>query len=67
MLEWTGDLCIDTLGILCGSKSPIVIVFLVADESRNATIIFCASASNVTLRDASGVKIDASLPVFWCP
>ena len=49
MLEWTGSPCIDTLGIPCRSKSPIAIVFLVDDESRNAVIMCSASASSIKL------------------
>ena len=67
MLEWTGAPCIDTIGIPCGSKSPIVIVFLVSDKSRNAVMICSDSASSITLRDASGVKFGNSIPIFWCP
>ena len=66
MLEWTRDTCIDMLGIPCGSKSPIVILFVVDDESRKSAIIFYTSAPSLTLRDASGIKVDASLPLFWC-
>ena len=64
MLEWTGALCIDTFGIPCGSESPIDIVFLVAGEIRNYAIICYASAYSHTLRDASVVKFDASLPLL---
>ena len=53
MLEWIVYMCIETLGILYWSDSPIDIVFIVADESRNSAMIFCASASSSTLRDAS--------------
>ena len=67
MLEWNRAPCIDTLCILCRSESTIAIVFLVADESRNAAIICSASASSMTFRYASGVKVDAKLPLFWCP
>ena len=66
MLEWTGAPCIDILGITCGSEIPIAIVFLVADESRNYAMICSASASSLALRDASGVKVDVSLPLLWC-
>ena len=67
MLEWNVYLYIDTLRILCGPKSPISIVFLVADESINYAIKCPTSASSITLRYASGVKVDAGLPLLWCP
>ena len=67
MLECTGAPCIDTLGVLRGSKSLIAIVFLIAGESINATIMCSASASSHMSRDYSGVKVDASLLLFWCP
>ena len=67
MLEGIGDPFIDMLGILCSSESPITIVILVADESRNAAIICSASASSLILRDASVTKVDAGLPLLWCP
>ena len=54
------------LGTLCGSDSPIAIVFLVADEINNSAMICSASELILTLRDASGVKVDASLPLLWC-
>ena len=66
MLEWNGDPCIDTLGIPCGSKSLITVVFLVADEIINSVMICSASASSLTLIDGNGVKFDAGLPLFWC-
>ena len=59
MLEWIGDPCIETLGIPCGSDSPISVVLIFSDESRND------SAYISTLRDASGIRVDASLPLFW--
>ena len=55
------------LDSLRGSENNIVIVFIVADESINGAIICSASASSITLRGASGVKIDVGLPLFWCP
>ena len=67
MLEWNGDPCIDTLGIPCGSKSLITVVFLVADEIINSVMICSASASSLTPRDASGVEVDVSLPILWFP
>ena len=66
MLEWNGDPCFDTLGIPCGSRSPISIVFIVTGESRNATMICYGSESNITLKDSSGVKVDSGLPLFCC-
>ena len=66
MLEWTGALCIDTIGIPFGSESAIAMVFFVADESRNDAIICSTSASSCTLRDASDVNIDNDLPLLWC-
>ena len=66
MLEWIGDTCIETLGILCGSESPITIVFIFADESRNYAMICSTSGSIRTLRGASGVRFESSLPLFWC-
>ena len=66
MLEWNVYLYIDTLRILCGPKSPISIVFLVADESTNDTIICSASPSNHTSSNASGVKVDVGLTIFCC-
>ena len=48
-----------------GSENNIVIVFMVADESINGAIICSASASSIMLMDASGVKADAGLPIFW--
>ena len=65
MLEWTGALCIDTLGILCGYESPIAIVFLVDDESRNSVMICSANTFSITLRDYGGILVDASIPLFW--
>ena len=67
MLECTGDLCINKLGIPCGSKSPIAIVFIVAYESINSAIINSTGASILTLRDDSGIKVDSGLPLFYCP
>ena len=67
MLEWTGALCINTFVIPCGSKIPIAIVYIVATESRNAAIICSDSAFSLTLIYSSGVKVDAGLPLFWCP
>ena len=67
MFEWTGDTCIYTLVITCRFESPIAILFLAADESINAAIIYSASTSSISFKDASGVKFDASLPLFWCP
>ena len=60
MLECTGALCIDTIGVLCRFESSIAIVFLVSDE------IILAAASSIMLRDAGGVKVDASISLFWC-
>ena len=59
MLEWAGSLCMDILGSLWGSESPITILVFVADKSINDSIICYASASEV--------KVDAGLPLFWCP
>ena len=67
ILDWTGALCIDTLGIPYGSKSPIAIVFLVADDRRNAAMICSDCASSLTLRYFNDVKVDAGLPLLWCP
>ena len=67
MLGWTGASCIDTLGITCGSDSPIAIVFLVTDEIRNAAMICSDNKSSITLRYASGVKVDTGIPLFWFP
>ena len=61
MLEWTVDPCIDRLGIPCGSESPITIVCIVAEEIINTAMVFSAIASNLTLRDGSGVKVDAGI------
>ena len=66
MLEWTGALCIGALVIPCRSDSPIAIVFLVADERRNAAIICSANESILMLIYSSGVKVDTGLPLFWC-
>ena len=55
------------IGSLLGSEIPIDIVFLVAVKSRNDVIICSASASSLTLIDASGVKVDAGLPILWFP
>ena len=55
------------LGIPCRSDSLIVIVSIVADESRNAAMICSASASNITLRNASGVKVNVGILLLWCP
>ena len=54
------------LGIPCGPDNLISIVFIVADESINAAMIYFEIASSRTLIDASGVWIDASLSLFWC-
>ena len=54
------------IGIRCGSESPIAIVSLVADKSINDAIICSASASILTLRDVSGVKVEAGLLILWC-
>ena len=43
------------------------IVFIFDGESRNDAIICSASESRLTLRDTSGVKVDVSLPLLWCP
>ena len=67
MLEWTGDPCIDTLGIPCGSEIPIAILFFITGGSINAAIICFASASSIMLRDANSFKFDAGFPLFWCP
>ena len=67
MLECTGSPFIDKLGILCGSESPIAILFLVSDESKNAAVLCSYIASILMLRYASDVKVDAGLPLFWCP
>ena len=40
---------------------------LVAGEIRNEAIMCSAGASSCMLRDDSDVKVDANLPVFWCP
>ena len=66
MLEWTGALCIDKLGITCGSNSSIVIVFLGADDSINAAMIRSAIVSSLRLIDANDVKFYTGLPLFWC-
>ena len=66
MLEWTGSPFIDTLEIPCGPKSHISIVFLVDDKSKNSGMICSASASSLMLRDDSGVKVDAGIPLVWC-
>ena len=55
----------DTFVSLQGAENTIAIVFLVANESRNEAIICSASASSIMLMDASGVKADAGLPIFW--
>ena len=55
MLDCTGALRIDTLGISYGSDDPIATIFLVADESINDAIICFASASILLLVDDSGV------------
>ena len=57
----------DTLGILQGSDNPTAILFLVSGESRNYSIICSTSVSSCMLRDASDVKVDSGLPLFWCP
>ena len=67
MLEWTRSPCSEKLGIPCVSESSIAIVFLVAGKSIYAAIICSASASSLTLRDTSAVKVEAGLPLFWCP
>ena len=67
MLDWTGSPCIDTFGILCGSKNPIAIVFLVADESKNSAIICFSSVYSLTLRYSNGVKVDSGLLILWYP
>ena len=41
-------------------------MFLVAADSRNDAIIFSDSASSLTLRDDSGVKVDSGLTLLWC-
>ena len=65
MLEWIGYLCIETLGIPYGFDSPIAIVFVFSGESRNFAITYSATGSSFTLRDYSGVRVDAGLPLFW--
>ena len=65
MLEWIRDLCIDTLGFLCGSKSPKDVAFLVVGESTNATIICSANESSLWLIGSSVIKIDTSIPLLW--
>ena len=52
----------DTLDSPQGSENTTAIVILVAGESRNDAIIYSAGASNITLRDASGVKVYTSYP-----
>ena len=66
MLDWTGAPCIDTLVIPCGSESPITIVFLVSGEIKDADVICSASASSLTLRDASDVEVNAGIQILWC-
>ena len=66
MLEWNGYPCVDMLGIPYGYDSPIVIVFIVADESINAAMICSDISSSIMLRDANGVKVDAGIPLLWC-
>ena len=66
MLEWTGALYIDTLGIPCGYDSPIAIVFLVTDDISNVARICSTYESYITLRDDNEVKFDAGLPLFRC-
>ena len=67
MSDRTGNPCIDTLGIPCGSKISIAIVFIVASESRNSAMLCSSIAPSITLRDASGGKVDNHLPLFCCP
>ena len=62
-MEWNGALSIDTLDIPSRYYIPITILFLVADESRNDAIICSAGASSLKLRDSSGIKVDAGLPI----
>ena len=57
----------DTLGILQGSDNPTAILFLVSGESINYSIICSTSVSSRMLRYASGVKVDAGLPLSCCP
>ena len=56
----------DTLGSLKWAKSPIAVVFLVSGKIINGAIICSASASILTFRDASSVKIDTVFPLLWC-
>ena len=67
MLDWIGPLCIDMLGILCGSDSTISIVIIFTDESRNVDMIYSASASSHILRDTSGDRVDANHLPLWFP
>ena len=66
MLEWIGYPCIENIEITCRSDSPTTIVFIFADESINSNIICSDSASSHTFIDASGVRVDAGLPLLWC-
>ena len=61
MLEWIGAPCIETLEIMYVSNNPIPIVFIFAYESRNAAMRCSDSESSRTFRDASIVRVDASL------
>ena len=53
----------DTLGSPQGSNNRNAIIFLVSGKSTNDAIIGSASASSLMLRDASGIKVDAELPL----
>ena len=66
MLYCTRYPCIDMFDIMCGSESPISVVFIVDYESRNAAMIWSVSTSSIALRDSSGVKVDTNLLIFWC-
>ena len=67
MFEWIWAPCIETLGIVCRSDSLIVILFPFTDESSNSAMIYSDSSFSFTLRDSSGIRVDAGLPLFWCP
>ena len=38
-----------------------------ANELSNGAMINSTSTSSRTLRDESDIKVDANLPLFWCP
>ena len=42
-------------------------MFLASGESRNDSIMCSASASSCKMRGTSGIKVDADLPILWCP